>query len=301
MGEAKRRKLLAVSDQVTSKPASVGLWPLSNASTQQGLDAWFVQRGIDPSRPRLHDTPEFLRAEAQDPKALNMVARLVETRSYTADELQQAERKILVAAEAVADRVARDGRHGLCVVASGVLSRILDELGVWNYTAKSNLAIHFPLSVSVTPRYFYSIDQRQFVAPHAIVVAPPFTVVDVTVRHQMYDKDAMAQYLPVMAATKEFRPYRVTPTELVSPESRAILRRQGMPVETYLARERSAMLELMKQLPSREVTLDGGRLGYGLVAVGGYQERLHELHGKNCSINGLMPMEIFEQDVLPKL
>ncbi|SPA03030.1 hypothetical protein CBM2626_B60027 [Cupriavidus taiwanensis] len=59
----------------------------------------------------------------------------------------------------MADRVARDGQHGLCVVASGVLSRILDELGVWNYTAKSNLAIHFPLSVSVTPRYFYSIDQ----------------------------------------------------------------------------------------------------------------------------------------------
>lgn len=26
-----------------------------------------------------------------------------------------------------------------------------------------------------------------------------------------------------------------------------------------------------------------------------------ELHGQNCSINGLTPMEIFEQDVLPKL
>lgn len=301
MGEARRRKLLAATDQATSNPSPEWHWSLTNTSTEKQLESWFAQRGIDPSRPGLHDRPEFLRAEAQDPKALNQVARLVEARSYTANELQQAERKIRVAAEAVAARIARDGRHGLCVVASGVLSRMLDELGVWNYTAKSNLTIHFPRSVSAEPRYFYAIDKSYFEAPHAIVVAPPFTVVDITVKHQMYDKDAMAQWLPVMAATKEFRPYHVTPTELVSPEFRAELRRGGMTVENYLAREKSPMLGLMKQLPSRELTLDGGRLGYGLVAVGGYQERLRELHGQNCSINGLTPMEIFEQDVLPKL
>lgn len=301
MGEARRRKLLAATDQATLHPSSEWHWPLTNTSTQKQIESWFAQRDIDPSRPGLHDTPEFLRAEAQDPKALDQVARLVEARSYTADELQQAERKIHVAAEAVAARIARDGRNGLCVVASGVLSRMLDELGVWNYTAKSNLTIHFPRSVSAEPRYFYAIDKSYFVAPHSIVVAPPFTVVDITVKHQMYDKDAMAQWLPVMAATKEFRPYYVTPTELVSPEFRAELQRGGMTVENYLALEKSVMLEFMKQLPSRELALDGGRLGYGLVAVGGYQERLRELHGQSCSINGLTPMEIFEQDVLPKL
>ena len=75
----------------------------------------------------------------------------------------------------------------------------------------------------------------------------------------------------------------------------------GVTVERYLAQNKSDMLELMRQLPSREVVLDGGRLGYGLVAVGGYQERLHELHDTNCSIDGLKPVEIYEQDVLPRL
>lgn len=301
MGEARRRKLLAASNQAGSEVAAERAWPLTNRSTQQQLETWFAQRGIDPSMPGVHDTAGFLRAEAQDPKALNQVAHLVEARNYTADELQRAAHKILVAAEAVADRIARDGRHGLCVVASGVLSRMLDELGVWNYTAKSNLSIHFPRAVSAEPRYFYSIDENHFVAPHAIVVAPPFTVVDVTVRHQMYDKAAMSQWLPMMVATKEFRPYRVTPTELVSPEVRANLQRHGMTVERYLAREKSTMLDLMKQLPSREATLDGGRLGYGIVAVGGYQEGLRDLSGQNCSIDGLTPMDIFEKDVLPKI
>ncbi len=61
------------------------------------------------------------------------------------------------------------------------------------------------------------------------------------------------------------------------------------------------MLEFMKQVPSREIALEDGRLGYGLVAVGGYQEQLRDLDGPNCSIDGLTPIQIFEQDVLPRL
>jgi len=302
VGEAQRRKLLAATRQATAMPGSTGgLWPLSNIAAQQQLETWFTQRGMEPSTPGLHDTPAFLQAEQRDRRALDQVARLVEARSYTAEELGEAERKIQVAAQAVADRVARDERQGLCVVASGVLSRMLDELGVWNYTAKSNLTIHFPRSVSPEPRYFYSIDHGQFVAPHAIVVAPPFTVVDVTVKHQSYDEDAMGKWLPPMLMTKEMHPYRVKNNELVSPSVLAELRMHGMTVERYLAQEKSDMLELMRHLPSREVAFDGGRLIYGLVAVGGYQERLCDLHGPNCSIDGLTPVEIYERDVLPKL
>ena len=300
MGEAKRRKMQAESDQVGSKLVP-GQWPLSNSKVQHELEAWFSDRGIDPFQPGFHDTPEFLHAEARDPDVLNMVARLVEARSYTVEELAQAERKILVAAEAVARRVAEDGRPGLCVVASGVLSRILDELGVWNYTAKSNLSIQFPPAISSSPRYFYTIDQGEFAAPHAIVVAPPFVIIDVTVRHQAYGKPAMTQYLPPIAITKELKPYRVKADEIVSPEVRAILRMDNLSAEAFLKRSKASMLELMRQLPSRQISLDGGCLGYGMAAVGGYQERLGEMQGEFISINGLTPMEIYKQDVLPKL
>lgn len=300
MGKASRRKQPPGGNRPTAIADHTG-WPLSNANTRRQLEAWFAQRGIDSSRPGIHDTPAFLRAEAQDPKALNLVARLVEARNYTHEELQEAERKILIAAQAVAERVASDGRPGLCVIASGVLSRMLDQLGVWNYTAKTNLAIQFPTSLSSEQRFFYSIDEGEFSAPHAIVVAPPFTVIDVSVKHQMYDRKAMAQWLPGLAATKEFHPYRVTFAELVSPDVRAELREHGVSVERFLTRERSSMLEFMKQVPPREIALEGGRLGYGLVAVGGYQEQLRDLDGPNCSIDGLTPMQIFEQDVLPRL
>lgn len=277
------------------------LWPLSNQTSQMQLEEWFIHRDIDPSRPGLHDCAAFLCAERQDPKALTMVARLVEARTYSSDYLLAAEKKVLVAADAVCRRVARDRRPGLCVVASGILSRILDELGVWNYTAKSNLAIYFPRAVSREPRYFYSIDVGRFTAPHAIVVAPPFAVADVTVKYQAYDNIDMMQALPAMAMVKEFRPYRLSPAELISPEVREALSMQGMSIERFLERDRSDMLALMKHLPAREITFGESRLGYGLVAVGGYQEPLREMHGQNCSIDGMTPIEIYEHDVLPRL
>lgn len=302
MGEAKRRKLLAASGGNNSVSVDACGWALSNPSTTLELEAWFQKRGIDPSNPGIHDTSEFLRAEAQDPTALNMVARLVEARNYSAEELQLAERKILVAAEAIAHHVALDGRLGQCVVASSVLSRCLDELGVWNYTAKSSLTIRFPIAASFKPQYFYSIDDGQFSAAHAIVVAPPFVVVDLTVRHQHYSSASMANCLPAIAYSTEFRPYRMQAQEIVSPSVAAQLRNSGFASsQIYLEREKAEMLNLMKQLPSRELGYEGARLSYGIVAVGGYQERLGELQGPNSMINGLTPLQIFENDILPKL
>ena len=292
---------MAATAGAAATPPVASPWPLSNQTSQTQVEEWFVRRDIDPSKPGLHDSAAFLRAERQDPRALNLVARLVEARTYSAEDLLSADNKVQVAADAVGNRVARDGRPGLCVVASGILSRILDELGVWNYTAKSNLAIYFPRAVSREPRYFYSIDVGRFTAPHAIVVAPPFAVVDVTVKHQAYDDKAMAYVLPALAMTKEFRPYRLSLAELIAPEVRADLSMQGMPIERFLARDRPEMLELMRHLPARELVFGESRLGYGLVAVGGYQEPLRELHGQNCSIDGMTPIEIYERDVLPRL
>lgn len=301
MGEARRRKLMAKTAGAAATLPVAALWSLSDQTSQMQIEEWFVRRDIDPSSPGLHDSAAFLSAEQQDPKALNMVARLVEARAYSSDYLFAAEKKVRVAADAVWRRVARDGSTGLCVVASGILSRILDELGVWNYTAKANLAVYFPKSMSREPRYFYSIDFGHFTAAHAIVVAPPFTVVDVTVKYQQYDKKAMPQALPDMAMTKEFRPYRLSPEELISPEVREALSMQEMSIERFLNRDHPDMLELMKYLPSREITFGETRLGYGLVAVGGYQEPLRDLKWQTCCIDDMTPIEIYEHDVLPRL
>ncbi len=304
MGEAKRRKNAGDVDRTetaVSTSAACPEWSLSNVRAEEELNDWFSAWGIDPSAPGFHDSPAFLRAERKVPDILNRMARLVEARAYTPQYLADVERKIRIATEAVALHVQRDPRQGLCVVASGVLSRMLDPLGIWNYTAKSNLSVHFPASVSAQPRFFYSIDTGRFTAAHAVVVAPPFTIIDVTLKRQPYDSPAMSDWLPAIVASRHFKPYSVTPDEIIAPEIRSLLQSKGQSARDFLMSEKPAMMALMKQIPGREIELEGGRLGYGIVAVAGYQEPLAELSVQGCGINGMTPLKIFELDVLPKL
>lgn len=302
MGEAKRRKSAAVNLFETAEgPAVPAVWPLSSPAFQTELEGWFSARKIDCSAPGFHDSPEFLKEERKSADILNRMARLVEARTYTPEYLEEAGRKIRIAAEAVASQVKRDSRLGLCVAASGVLSRMLDHLGIWNYTAKSNLAIHFPSAVSRTPRFFYSLDQGHFTAAHAIVVAPPFTVIDITLGRQPYDTPAIRKWVPETILSSEFERYEATVEDLISPELRLFMQSRGQSGSEFLATQKPTMIELMRQLPGRKVSRNSGHLDYGIVAVGGYTERLEEMPLQGCGINGLTPLEIFTRFVFPKL
>lgn len=308
MGEARRRKLFALQDENAKDEARSALaaagWPLSDRSQQEHLERWFMQRKIDFLRPGLHDQPSFLQAEQLNPRALEFMARYVEARNYDELELADAGRKIRIAAEAIAARLLRDGRPGQCVTAASILSRMLDEMGIWNYTAKANVSVHFPPEMGMGNHYFYSVDEEMPEAPHAVVVAPPFTIIDPSIKFQVYETASMGASLPNLVISDEMLPYRPRYCELVSPELRA---RQGLgddeqKLERYMRRRNTSILEVMKQLPPRQVPFGkGGRLSYAIVAVGGYAEQLRDCLHPNCFLDGLAPPEILRRDVLPLL
>jgi hypothetical protein len=131
MGEAKRRKLAGQYAVATAEPTAVVAafdehpsWPLSNREVQGRLEGKFTALGVDPYKPGFHDSQPFLAAERRDRHIMDDYARLVEARTYSEQELLEAQRKIIAASKAVADAAAADGRKGLCVVASGILSRM---------------------------------------------------------------------------------------------------------------------------------------------------------------------------------
>lgn len=300
VGEAKRKRLLA--QQRTINPASqASSWPLANPVNFDTVVSALTRQGIDCATVGFHDSPAFVAAERVDPSVLELLARFVESRSYSDAELETAERVIRAAAETVQAAVEADGRPGLCVVASGVLSRILDALGVWNYCAKATLTVEFPPEVSSSTRHFYSIDQGSFEAPHAVVIAPPFTLVDITARYQAYDTLGMAEALPRLVMDKTFTPYRWAVEDIVAPEM-APLRRGGRAgLEAFLRNRNQPMLRAMRDLPGRQVALsNGGSLRYVVCGVGGYIEQLADLHG-NANLNGQSPISLLRDVILPRL
>jgi hypothetical protein len=273
-------------------------WTLSDSKEQKRLERAFSNRSIPFDAPGFCDHPAFLAAEKRDARFLELYARYVEARAYDEGYLTDAALKIRTVAEAVEAAIKADGRLGACVDASGMVGRMLDHLGIWNYVAKATLTVHFPAETGLTPRYFWVLDEGKFVASHAIVVAPPFGVVDVTVRHQPYDAN-QASHLPDVVTADTWSRVGWLPDDLANSQILGALTMQGIPFERYVERTEPQMLEVMHALPAREVCIDNTRLKYVVVAVGGVIENLEGLTGyKPC---GRTALEIYKQDVEPRL
>jgi hypothetical protein len=101
--------------------------------TKDELEAVFGRFGIDFSRPGFYDSPEFRANEENDPDFIATYAQYVDSLNFTDNYLKHARQRALAAAEFMFAEIGRDGKKGACIDASGVLQRILDREGIWNY------------------------------------------------------------------------------------------------------------------------------------------------------------------------
>jgi hypothetical protein len=261
------------------------------------LESDFHRRGIDTIAPGFYDHPAFLAAEREDNAFLNRYARFVDVRPYEADYLRRASAEIPVLAETLHHILVQDGRKGACVDMSGAISRILDREGFWNYSVKGSLTITFPPGSSIEPRYFRSVDTGNFVAGHAWVVAPPFLVLDVTLRQQPY-KDKASEYIPdyVLATEAGTRPASVE--DVYSPE--ALFPRGVHPA----ARKPSLRIldpniaQFTRVFPPRVIHSGATTLDYIPVAIGMTEE---DLEGLQYPFTGRYPKELYDSEVVPRL
>ena len=69
--------------------------------TLPDIERAFQLLGIAMERPGFYDDERFVRAERQDPRFLNMYARFVQLRTYSADYLARSERHSVVGADAL--------------------------------------------------------------------------------------------------------------------------------------------------------------------------------------------------------
>lgn len=275
-------------------------WPLSNPSRATKLERVFDGLGINVSSAGFHDLPQFISAESNNPNILQSYAALIEAKAYTVEYLTDARRKIEIAVKALGDLVATDGRLGMCVHASSTLGRLLDEMGIWNYVAKATLTITFPKASGIGKRYFWAIDERAMTAPHAIVVAPPFGIIDLTVRHQPY-ADNEAEYLPSTVLADRFEIAAWHAEDLMNKALISELQRRRILVPDFLKKQCPSMWSAMQTIgsPARQLQIEQVQLKYVMTGVGGYSEKLREIEG--YAPHGVRPGRILEEMILPKL
>ncbi len=265
----------------------------------QQLLTRFSDLGISTEAPGFCDLPPFLAAEAEDPDYLNNYAAFISKKPYSAEYLAFAKRKIEKACDLLSVELIKHGRLGACVDISGILFRILEEEGIWSCCIKGSLTIGFPSGSGIGTKYFWSSDIGQFVAGHAWLFAPPFTVVDITARLQPY-KGKERNYIPNKVLSTRTKHATVRTEDVVSPEARLMLQARGIPPQDHLGTAAHLIPDIFESLPPIEVNgFKGSKLKYVPVAIHAPQEKLRDIN--NMTFDGLSPWELYIEKFKGKL
>lgn len=258
----------------------------------------FTSYGIPIDSPGFYDHEAFLEIETANPDYLSNYARLVSQRNYDTEYLRRARTEIPAIASALHGELLRDGRQGACVDTSGVLSKVLEQEGYWNYVVKGSLTMDFPASSGIGRRFFWTIDEGDFAAAHAWVYAPPFTVVDVTIRQQGYTPEEYA-LLPEMVLAEKPDLDRGTIEDVIAPDIRGLLHLQRIPPAMFFHAINPVLVRFLNAFPACSIIAGETLLKYVPTAVS----------APDCSLEGMIGLSgqgrdglaIYKDVILPAL
>lgn len=178
---------------------------MTSAKTYNHLRELFSELGIPTDVPGFYDNPAFTAVEKEHPQFLQAYAEFVHTRPLDDGYASNVRRVVNIVAPALNEELVLDGRIGACIDLSMVLSRILEDEGIWNYMVKGALTIEYPRNSGYGNTYFWPVDVTNPKAGHVWVCAPPYSVIDLTI-HQQPFKGKRQKYIPdfIVIESNEF-------------------------------------------------------------------------------------------------
>ena len=168
MGEAKRKKAFG-----------------EPSKRRIELQRLFEARQIDYSQPGFYDDPGFMAEERRSPRFLEAYGEWVFCRERTSDYDHHVRDVLTRLAPIISARLDRHEWFGSCIAVTGMLTRMLDRLGVWNAVMKGSAAIY----AGDQSRHFAIVDEDEgegFQSGHFWLIAPPYQIVDLTLHHQRW-------------------------------------------------------------------------------------------------------------------
>ncbi len=191
------------------------------------LEKRFTELGIDFTKIAFYDSLEFLQHEQVNPRFLEAYAEYVKEKKYSSEYFKRAAKEIPYIAKILNEELRKDGRLGACIDVSLVLGRILEREGFWNYLTKGSLTIDFPSESKIQTKYFWSVDNGDFESGHTWIVAPPFNVIDIALKRQVY-KENEQDYLTNTILNTENNFTKVEEIDIISPVASMQMNIQGI-------------------------------------------------------------------------
>jgi hypothetical protein len=243
--------------------------------------------GIGMLAPGFYDDPAFLRVEQKDPKLLELYAQYVLHRPRTAEEDARTTAIVPRLTAIIAGQVAALERPGACVDGSLLLSRSLDRLGVWNYIVAGGFNAELTARPTLGKRYLWVVDSLDPGAGqlgHVWVVAPPFAIVDATIKSQGWDAP-FAAAMPDWLAATDTQLATMTVEDIIASEVREAHFRETGQLDSNLYRMlHPDLVAVSEKFPGRKLEIGSVRLRYlptGIRASDDQHEEIGALSGLN--------------------
>ncbi|MFQ5568365.1 MAG: hypothetical protein ACE5G0_01745 [Rhodothermales bacterium] len=255
------------------------------------IGAWKCE-GLPIHSPGFYDHPRYVRAEQAKPGYITTYARYVRDKFYNTPYLDRSEAVVRAAASVVSDEIREDGRSNLCVAACKVLAKMLEREGVWNYIVVGGCSVSFHIGPRQLTRSFFPFDVRPVDAAHAWVVAPPFRIIDLTLRQQRYPGPAHA-YVPEQVLARRTSTDTVDAHEVCAPALLRGLRLNGLEDDDILDRLLAPFKHCISVFPPEVVHADSAAVKYvpiRIITPEGDLDRLRRLR-----INGKTPERLYQR------
>jgi hypothetical protein len=167
-----------------------GLRPMSELKK---LETKFGSLKINVHKPGFYNDLNFIKEELKNPYLLDEYASYVVHRKYDDDYLRNAKKIIENVVGFLSNEIETDGSLGTCVSASGYLVKILEELGIWSFATCGMTKLTIK-DKSIPDIYFRPYNIHGIVG-HQWVFAPPFKIIDLTLKFQKYDNSDYSNLL----------------------------------------------------------------------------------------------------------
>lgn len=265
----------------------------------KNLEKLFSDLNINYSNIGFYDSPEFIACEERNYRFLEKYGEFILKRDYSSEYIEKASFEIPYIASMMNEILREDKRLGACVDISGGLHRILEKEGFWSYIVKGSLTIEFPPILKVTNKHFWTLDNsnRDFLAAHAWIVAPPFNIIDISVKQQPY-KDNASNYLPDIICSKSTKIASYTEEDIATPSVIKELQESGY-FTNYMELYKDNWNEFKTIFKAIEHNEDNLLFKYIPTAITVPIEPLEDLQGYKPT--GKSFMEIYEDIIKPKL
>lgn len=276
MGEAKRKKNLGMS-----------------AVRRGELLSRFERLGIDPSMPGFFDDPKFLVEERRDRRFLETYTEWVIHRERTPAYDKHVRDVMAKLSPIISARLDRHQWFGGCIAVTGMVTRMLDRLGVWNVTMRGSVALRTSDGGS---RHFRIVDENEghgSETGHYWLVVPPYDIVDLTLHHQRWvagDERYQAIAPKIVLAER---------TDVIQPQADDVIApsmlRSGLAPEIH--RHLPDQKRFGAIVPARRVALNGLELRYVASGATAPDTPLEGINSEGRA--GVPAIQVWKEDVAP--